>query len=60
MVKRTSRLVADWCIVEMDDAIFRAKIIHVGRGKYKIEQDNRDGNFVGQILDASNVLQCDT
>jgi hypothetical protein len=50
----------NWCIVETNNAVFRAGIVHVGRGKYKIIQDNKDGNFVGQIIDASDILQCET
>ena len=48
-----------WCTVETKDAVFRAEIVHLGRGKYKIIQDNQDGDFVGQTIDAADVLQCD-
>lgn len=50
---------ACWCIVEMNNSVFRAKIIHMSRDKYKIIQDNKNGRFVAQIIDASDVLHCE-
>ena len=49
-----------WCIVEINKLVFRAKIIHIGRGKYKIVNHNSEGNFVGHVIDASDVLHCET
>jgi len=47
-----------WCRYYIDDfATARVKIIHVGRGKYKIIDDKEGGRYVGKIIDASDVSQ---
>jgi hypothetical protein len=51
---------AYWCIVEINNLVFRAKIIHIGRGRYKIIKDSKQGRFEGQVIDASDVLHCET
>lgn len=48
-----------WCIVELDK-IFQAVVKHVGRGKFVILKDNQEGEFVGRIVDASEILACDS
>ncbi|HYY67277.1 MAG TPA: hypothetical protein VE572_02900 [Nitrososphaeraceae archaeon] len=50
---------AAWCNVELDGVVFRAQIIHASRGKYEILDDNKQGNFVGRIIDASDIFNCD-
>ena len=35
-----------------------AKIIHKGRGKFKILEDNCKGKYIGKIVDASDVIRC--
>jgi hypothetical protein len=50
---------AAWCNVELDGIVFRAQIIHAARGKYEILDDNKQGNFVGRIIDASDIFNCD-
>ena len=50
---------ATWCVVEHSNQVFRAQIQHVGRGKFKILNDNQEGLHVGQIVDASDILNCD-
>jgi hypothetical protein len=47
----------DWCIVSLDGAIIRAKIIHTSRGKYKITEDTKNGLYVDKIVDASDIIQ---
>jgi hypothetical protein len=47
------------CIVEHSNKVFRAQVQHVGRGKFKILNDNQDRIHVGQILDASDILNCE-
>jgi hypothetical protein len=47
----------DWCIVSLDGAIIRARIIHKSRGKYKIVEDTKSGIYVDKIVDASDIIQ---
>jgi hypothetical protein len=48
--------VRSWCIVEGSNKVFRAQIQHVGRGRFKIVNDNQERIHVGQIIDASDVI----
>ncbi|MGA8403403.1 MAG: hypothetical protein WB664_01185 [Nitrososphaeraceae archaeon] len=36
----------------------RAKVKHVGSGKYRIIEDNGDGKYVGKVVDASDIFHC--
>jgi hypothetical protein len=47
----------DWCIVSLDGAIIRARIIHKRGGKYKIVEDTKNGIYVDKIVDASDIIQ---
>ena len=47
---------APWCVVEYSNHLFRAQLQHIGRGKFKILNDNQKGAFIGQIVDASDIL----
>lgn len=47
----------DWCIVSLDGAIIRARIIHMSRGRYKIVEDTKNGIYVDKIVDASDIIQ---
>jgi hypothetical protein len=51
--------VRTWCIVEGSNKVFRAQIQHVGRGRFKIVNDNQEKIHVGQIVDASDVINCE-
>ncbi len=48
-----------WCVVQRSDKVFRAQIQHVGRGKFKIVNDNQESVHVGQIVDASDIINCE-
>lgn len=48
-----------WCMVERSNQLFRAQLQHVGRGKFKILNDNKEGVYIGQIVDASDILNCE-
>jgi hypothetical protein len=48
-----------WCIVQGSNKVFRAQIQHVGRGKFKIVNDNQESIHVGQIVDASDIINCE-
>ena len=46
---------ATWCVIELSNQVFRAQLLHIGRGKFKILNDNQEGNHIGQIVDASDI-----
>jgi hypothetical protein len=50
---------AAWCVVEYSNQVFRAQLQHVGRGKFKILNDNQEGIHIGEIVDASDILNCE-
>jgi hypothetical protein len=45
-----------WCVIELSNRVFRAQVQHIGRGKFKILNDNQQGIHIGQIVDASYIL----
>jgi hypothetical protein len=49
-----------WCVVEHSNKVFRAQLQHMGRGKFKILNDNQERIHVGQIVDASDILSCES
>ncbi|MCC2649692.1 MAG: hypothetical protein K0R16_2498 [Nitrososphaeraceae archaeon] len=36
---------AIWCLVSIEEETIEAKIIHIGRGKFKILDDVKGGNI---------------
>ena len=47
-----------WCFLLIDGIGFEAKIIHKGRGKFKILNDEYGGKYNNKIVDASDVIRC--
>ena len=47
-----------WAIVSIDGFEIDAKIIHRGRGEFEILEDNYRGKYIGEIVDASDVIRC--
>lgn len=47
-----------WSVLFIDGLEIEAKIIHKGRGKFKIVEDNYNAKYVGKIVDASDVIRC--
>jgi hypothetical protein len=48
-----------WCILFIDNGTrVEAKIIHTGRGKFKILEDNCKERYIDRIVDASDVVRC--
>ena len=47
-----------WAILSIDGLDIDAKIIHKGRGKFEILEDNHQGKYIGKIVDASDVVRC--
>ena len=46
-----------WCVVSVDGAILRAKVVHKNRGKFRIVEDVQHGKYVDKTVDASDILQ---
>jgi hypothetical protein len=46
------------CLVLVDKQKIKATILHIGKGKFRILNDERNGEFVGRIIDASDVIHC--
>lgn len=47
------------CVIQESNQVFRAQIQHVGRGKFKIVNDNQEKIHVGKIVDASDIINCE-
>jgi hypothetical protein len=47
-----------WCFLCIDYVTLEAKIIHKGRGKFKILNDEYGGKYNNKIVDASDVIRC--
>ena len=47
-----------WCFLHIDGTGFDAKIVHKGRGKFKILADEYGGKYSNKIVDASDVVRC--
>lgn len=46
-----------WCLVSIANKEVRARIAHVGRGKFKILEEE-SGKFFDAKIDASDVFHC--
>jgi hypothetical protein len=46
------------CDIVIDGTGFEAKIVHKGRGKFKIQNDEYGGKYDNKIVDASDVIRC--
>jgi hypothetical protein len=46
------------CILFIDDAKVEAKIVHIGRGKFKILTDCNGGKYTHRVVDASDIILC--
>jgi hypothetical protein len=49
---------SSWCNLLINGSNVRAKIKHVGSGKYRIIEDKNDGIYVGTVVDASDIFHC--
>jgi hypothetical protein len=47
-----------WAVLSIDRLKIEAKIIHKGRGRFIILEDNCRGKYIGKIVDASDVIRC--
>jgi len=47
-----------WCFLFIDETRLEAKVVHKGRGKFKILNDEYGGKYVNKIIDASDIVHC--
>ena len=48
-----------WCVLSINEGEkIEAKIIHKGRGKFKILEDKYGGKYINKIVDASDIIRC--
>ena len=47
-----------WAVLSIDSLKIEAKIMHKGRGRFIILEDNCRGKYIGKIVDASDVIRC--
>lgn len=46
-----------WCMVDVNGQELRARIVHNGRGKFRIE-DDVGGHCKGKVIDVSDIISC--
>jgi hypothetical protein len=46
------------CNLSINETEVKAKVKHIGRGKFKILTDENGGEYTNVILDASDVFHC--
>ena len=46
------------CLLVIDEIKLEAKIVHKGRGKFKILADQHGGKYINKIVDASDIIRC--
>jgi hypothetical protein len=58
ILKKEEECYSCWCYIVIDGTGFHGKIIHKGRGKFKILNDEYGGKYSNKIVDASDVIRC--
>jgi hypothetical protein len=58
-VPNESHISSIWCSIEIDKMSINARIVHIGRGRFEVLDDEKGGNYVHRIIDASDVIRCD-
>jgi len=47
-----------WCTLSINETEVKAKIKHMGRGKFKILADDHGDEYTNMVIDASDVFHC--
>lgn len=55
-VHKLEKVSSAWCNLSIYETEVKAKIKHMGRGKFKILTDEKGGEYTNVIVDASNVI----
>lgn len=56
--KETNEKGDTWCTILIDNIKTKVKVRHIGKGKFKIVNDEINGNLIGSLLDASDIFHC--
>jgi hypothetical protein len=46
------------CLVLIDGQKVKARVVHIGRGKFKILNEGVNRTHVGKIVDAADIVHC--
>jgi hypothetical protein len=49
---------SSWCTIVLNESTVRAKVKHIGAGKFLIISDKNGGRYIGKIVDASDIFHC--
>jgi hypothetical protein len=49
---------SSWCLVSIGNERVEARISHVGRGKFRVIEDDQGGSYSNIQVDASDVYHC--
>jgi hypothetical protein len=47
-----------WCTILVGNIKTKVKVRHIGKGKFKVINDEQNGNLIGNLLDASDIFHC--
>jgi hypothetical protein len=50
---------SSWCLASIKDAKTKVRIVHIGRGKFKVISDGEGDRYADNIIiDASDIFHC--
>ena len=50
---------SSWCLASISDVKRRVKIVHIGRGKFKVISNGEGDRYADNIIiDASDIFHC--
>jgi hypothetical protein len=47
-----------WCTISVNGIKRKVQVRHLGRGKFKVVNDESQGSLIGSIFDASEIFHC--
>jgi hypothetical protein len=47
-----------WCTISVNGIKTKVQVRHLGRGKFKVVNDESQGSLIGSIFDASEIFHC--
>ncbi len=47
-----------WCTISVNGMKTKVQLSHLGRGKFKVVNDESEGSLIGMELDASEIFHC--
>jgi hypothetical protein len=47
-----------WCIISVNGIKTKVQLRHLGRGKFRVVNDESQGNLIGNVFDASKIFHC--